>query len=151
MENVSLVVFHDGPVNKPHALNCALPHAANDVITIFDAEDDLHSDIFNVVNTIMLDELVRIVQAGVQLMDLDSSWYSALNVLEYFFWFKSRLHYHARLGAIPLGGNTAFFDRALIANVGGWGGHNLTEDADLGPRLSAPHEPTPPVYDAPSC
>jgi len=45
-----------------------LPHAANDVITIFDAEDDLHGDIFNVVNTIMLDERVKIVQAGVQLM-----------------------------------------------------------------------------------
>ena len=146
-ENVSLVVFHDGPVNKPHALNCALPHAANDVITIFDAEDDLHGDIFNVVNTIMLDERVKIVQAGVQLMDIDSSWYSALNVLEYFFWFKSRLHYHARLGAIPLGGNTVFFDRALIASVGGWDEHNLTEDADLGLRLSAAGERTRVVYD----
>jgi glycosyltransferase XagB len=147
LENVSLVVFHDGPVNKPHALNCALPHAANDVVTIFDAEDDLHADIFNVINTIMLNEQVRVVQAGVQLMDIDSSWYSPLNVLEYFFWFKSRLHYHARLGAIPLGGNTVFFERALIARVGGWDERNLTEDADLGLRLSAVGEHARVVYD----
>jgi glycosyltransferase XagB len=147
LENVSLVVFHDGPVNKPHALNCALPHAANDVVTIFDAEDDLHLDIFNVINTIMLNERVRVVQAGVQLMDIDSSWYSPLNVLEYFFWFKSRLHYHARLGAIPLGGNTVFFERALIARVGGWDERNLTEDADLGLRLSAAGERARVVYD----
>jgi cellulose synthase/poly-beta-1,6-N-acetylglucosamine synthase-like glycosyltransferase len=95
----------------------------------------------------MLDERVRVVQAGVQLMDIDSSWYSPLNVLEYFFWFKSRLHYHARLGAIPLGGNTVFFDRALIANVGGWDEQNLTEDADLGLRLSAAGERARVVYD----
>src|SRR5258708_9944298 len=53
MENVSLVVFHDCPVNKPHALNCALPHAANDVVTIFDAAADLHPAISNGLNTVM--------------------------------------------------------------------------------------------------
>ena len=91
------MVFHDGPINKPHGLNVALPHATNDVVTIFDAEDDIHPDIFNVVNTVMEDRAVQVVQCGVQLMNYDSNWYSALNVLEYFFWFKSRLHYHARM------------------------------------------------------
>ncbi len=145
--NAQLVVFSDGPVNKPHGLNSALPHARHDVVTIFDAEDDMHPDIFNVVNTVMEEEGVKVVQAGVQLMNFDSSWYSALNVLEYFFWFKSRLHYHAKLGAIPLGGNTVFFDRAVIANVGGWDEQNLTEDADIGLRLSAAGERIRVVYD----
>ncbi len=111
LRNVEMVVFRDEPINKPHGLNAALPHAAKDVLAIFDAEDDIHPDIFNVVNTVMEEEEVKVVQGGVQLMNFNSSWYSALNVLEYFFWFKSRLHYHARLGAIPLGGNTVFFDR----------------------------------------
>jgi glycosyltransferase XagB len=145
--NVQMVVFHDGPVNKPHGLNAALPHATNDVVTIFDAEDDMHPDIFNVVNTVMEEEQVKVVQAGVQLMNFDSSWYSALNVLEYFFWFKSRLHYHARAGAIPLGGNTVFFDRALVARIGGWDEKNLTEDADIGLRISASGERIRVVYD----
>ena len=145
--NVSVIVFDDGPINKPHGLNAALPHAAHDVVTIFDAEDDIHPDIFDVVNTVMESEGVKVVQAGVQLMNFDSTWYSALNVLEYFFWFKSRLHYHARRGAIPLGGNTVFFDRALLSLVGGWDERNLTEDADIGLRLSATGERIRVVYD----
>ena len=80
-------------------------------------------------------------------MNFDSSWYSALNVLEYFFWFKSRLHYHARIGAIPLGGNTVFFDRELLKSVGGWDELNLTEDADIGLRLSSTGERIRVVYD----
>jgi cellulose synthase/poly-beta-1,6-N-acetylglucosamine synthase-like glycosyltransferase len=145
--NASVVVFNDGPINKPHGLNAALPRAAHDVVAIFDAEDDIHPDIFNVVNTVMQTEQVKVVQAGVQLMNFDSSWYSALNVLEYFFWFKSRLYYHARYRAITLGGNTVFFDRALISRIGGWDEHNLTEDADIGLRLSATGERIRVVYD----
>jgi cellulose synthase/poly-beta-1,6-N-acetylglucosamine synthase-like glycosyltransferase len=80
-------------------------------------------------------------------MNFDSTWYSVLNVLEYFFWFKSRLHYHARRGAIPLGGNTVFFDRALLSRVGGWDERNLTEDADIGLRLSGTGEKIRVVYD----
>jgi glycosyltransferase XagB len=145
--NVSVIVFDDGPINKPHGLNAALRHATNDVVTIFDAEDDIHPDIFNVVNTVVESEQVKVVQAGVQLMNFDSNWYSALNVLEYFFWFKSCLHYNARHGAIPLGGNTVFFDRALLSRIGGWDEHNLTEDADIGLRLSATGEKIRVVYD----
>jgi cellulose synthase/poly-beta-1,6-N-acetylglucosamine synthase-like glycosyltransferase len=148
LRNVEMVVFHDEPINKPHGLNAALPHAVKDVLTIFDAEDDIHPDIFNVVNTVMEEEEVKVVQGGVQLMNFNSSWYSALNVLEYFFWFKSRLHYHARLGAIPLGGNTVFFERNLIVELGGWDEHNLTEDAEIGLRLSAAGERIRVVYDS---
>jgi cellulose synthase/poly-beta-1,6-N-acetylglucosamine synthase-like glycosyltransferase len=147
LSNVSIVVFHDGPINKPHGLNAALPYAAHDVVTIFDAEDDIHPDIFNLVNTVMETEHVKVVQAGVQLMNFESSWYSALNVLEYFFWFKSRLHYHARNGAIPLGGNTVFFDRSLLVSVDGWDERNLTEDADIGLRLSSMGERVRVIYD----
>jgi glycosyltransferase XagB len=145
--NASVVVFHDKPINKPHGLNAALPEAKNDVVTIFDAEDDIHPDIFNVVNTVMKSEHVKVVQAGVQLMNFESTWYSALNVLEYFFWFKSRLHYFARNRAVTLGGNTVFFDRALLTRIGGWDETNLTEDADIGLRLSGTGEKIRVVYD----
>jgi cellulose synthase/poly-beta-1,6-N-acetylglucosamine synthase-like glycosyltransferase len=147
LNNVSIVVFDDGPINKPHGLNSALPHAAHDVVTIFDAEDDIHADIFNLVNTVMVTEHVKVVQAGVQLMNFETSWYSALNVLEYFFWFKSRLHYHAHIGAIPLGGNTVFFERGLLMSVDGWDELNLTEDADIGLRMSSMGEPVRVIYD----
>ena len=146
-DNFETVVFSDGPVNKPHGLNVALARATNDVVVIFDAEDDMHPDIFDVVNTIMEEEQVRVVQAGVQLMNFESTWYSALNALEYFFWFRSRMHYYAKVGAIPLGGNTIFFDRALIDRIGGWDEEILTEDAEIGLRLSAEGERIRVMYD----
>lgn len=147
VHNVRLVTFGDGPINKPHALNVGLKNAVGDVVCIFDAEDEPHPDIFNIVNTVMLRERVHVVQCGVQLMNYADRWFSALNVLEYFFWFKSRLHYHARVGAIPLGGNTVFVKRQLLEAVGGWDEGCLTEDADLGIRLSAAGVPIRVVYE----
>jgi len=145
--NVHVIAFKNIPINKPHGLNVGLRHAHNEVVTIFDAEDDIHPDIFNVVNTVMLEEKVSVVQCGVQLMNYQDKWYSALNVLEYFFWFKSRLHYHARLGMTPLGGNTVFFTRQVLERVGGWDEQDLTEDADIGIRLSLMGERMRVVYD----
>jgi glycosyltransferase XagB len=145
--NCRVLTFADKPINKPHGLNVGFRETVNQVVTIFDSEDDIHPDIFNVVNTVMESEKVRVVQCGVQLMNFHSNWYSSLNVLEYFFWFKSRLHYHAALGMTPLGGNTVFFAREVMEQVGGWDDQNLTEDADVGIRLSALREPIRIVYD----
>jgi glycosyltransferase XagB len=147
IDNVHVVAFKNKPINKPHGLNVGLRTTRNEVVTIFDAEDDIHPDIFNLVNTVMLDEQVPVVQCGVQLMNYQSKWYSALNVLEYFFWFKSRLHYHARLGMTPLGGNTVFFTRQVLQRVGGWDEYDLTEDADIGIRISLLGESIRVVYD----
>ena len=147
VRNADVITFNDTPINKPHGLNVGFRQATHDVVTIFDAEDEIHPDIFNVVNTVMVRERVRAVQCGVQLMDYDSSWYSVLNVLEYYFWFKSRLHFHASVGMIPLGGNTVFFRRELMEQIGGWDEHNLTEDADIGIRLSSIGERVRVVYD----
>ncbi len=145
--NIRVITFNDGPINKPHGLNVALAQSNKQVITIFDAEDDVHPDIFNVVNTVMLRERVRVVQCGVQLMNFTSHWYAIHNVLEYYFWFKSRLHFHAEVGMIPLGGNTVFMNRRLLNEIGGWDENCLTEDADIGVRLSARGEPIRVVYD----
>src|SRR5262249_46528511 len=119
INNVRVLTFEDGPTNKPHGLNVGMLGTRNEVVTIFDSEDDIHPDIFNVVNTVMVQDRVHVVQCGVQLMNYQSNWYSTHNVLEYFFWFKSRLHYHARTGAIPLGGNTVFFARTVLERVDG--------------------------------
>ena len=146
--NVRVVTFNDRPINKPHGLNVALREARHDVITIFDAEDDIHPDIFQIVGTIMQRDGVGIVQAGVQLMDFQSTWFACHNVLEYFFWFKSRLHFHASVGMVPLGGNTVFMRRDLIEKVGGWDEQCLTEDADIGIRLSTLGEQIAITYDA---
>lgn len=145
--NVQVLTFSDDPTNKPHGLNIGFRRTRNEVVTVFDSEDDIHPDIFNIANTVMLQEGVRVVQSGVQLMNYATNWYSTLNVLEYFFWFKSRLHYHASRKMIPLGGNTVFFAREVLELVGGWDETNLTEDADVGIRISKMGEPVRVVYD----
>lgn len=142
-----LVVYDEEPFNKPHALNVGLASASNDVVAVFDAEDDVHPDIFRVVSTIMRRERVGVVQAGVQLVNLSDHWFSALNCLEYYFHYKSRLPYFARAEVIPLGGNTVFFKRTLLEEVGGWDEGCLTEDADIGIRLSANGHRIRAVYD----
>ena len=147
IDNVQVLTFANQPTNKPHGLNVGLKATSHEVVTIFDSEDDIHPDIFNVINTVMLQEGVNVVQSGVQLMNYESNWYSTLNVLEYFFWFKSRLHYHARVGMTPLGGNTVFFARSVLEAAGGWDEHNLTEDADVGIRISSMRVPVRVVYD----
>lgn len=148
--NVRVLTFAAGdrPVNKPRGLNVALAETTNEVVTIFDAEDDVHPEIFNVINTKMQQTAAAVVQAGVQLMNFDSSWYSVQNVLEYFFYFKSRLHFHAQVGMIPLGGNTVFMRRDQLERVGGWDEKCLTEDADVGIRLSVLGEKIAVTYDA---
>src|SRR5438270_2293927 len=137
--NLELLVFNDEPINKPHGLNLGLQVARCDVVTIFDAEDEPHPEILNIINTIFLDDKVEAVQSGVQLMNHNTRWFCFLNVLEYFFWFKSSMHFFARIGMTPLGGNTVFVRRELIEQLGGWDETCLTEDADLGIRLRLSH------------
>lgn len=135
--NIQLVVFNTLPINKPHSLNHGLDKARHDVIAIFDAEDEPHPDLYQIVNTIMLRDGADAVQSGVQLMNHCSHWFSILNVLEYFFWFRSGLHFFAKLGQVtPLGGNTVFIKKDFLNHIGGWDEECLTEDADIGIQLA---------------
>jgi cellulose synthase/poly-beta-1,6-N-acetylglucosamine synthase-like glycosyltransferase len=145
--NVQLVIFNDKPINKPHGLNLALQVSKGDIVTIFDAEDEPHPDILQVINTTYLNEQVDVVQSGVQLMNHNTKWFCFLNVLEYFFWFKSSLHFFASVGMTPLGGNTVFVRRDLMQRLGGWDENCLTEDADLGIRLCLSEARVRIIYD----
>jgi cellulose synthase/poly-beta-1,6-N-acetylglucosamine synthase-like glycosyltransferase len=138
--NAKILTFNDVPVNKPHGLNKGLfasKEGPNEVIVVFDAEDEVNPEIFNIANTLYLKKKPDIIQAGVQLMNYNSRWFSGLNVLEYYFWFKSRMHFHTKVGMVPLGGNTVFFKTDQLRNIGGWDETCLTEDAEIGIRLSA--------------
>lgn len=144
---ISLKIFDGFPINKPHGLNIARTAVTNDVVTIFDAEDEPSADIYNVINTLYQQTDADIIQSGVQLMNHHSNWYSLFNVLEYFFWFKSSLHFFSKVGLTPLGGNTVFFKREWLEAVNGWDQDCLTEDADIGIRLSLAGAKIRVVYD----
>jgi len=146
--NIRLITFDDHPINKPHSLNIGLSEAGHEVVTIFDAEDQPHPDLYQIINTVMIREKADVVQSGVQLMNYRSNWYSALNVMEYFLWFKSGLRFFLKIGNVtPLGGNTVFFKKTQLLGVGGWDENCLTEDADIGIRLIAAGAKPMVIYD----
>jgi cellulose synthase/poly-beta-1,6-N-acetylglucosamine synthase-like glycosyltransferase/putative flippase GtrA len=123
--------------NKPKALNTALPACRGDVVGVFDAEDEVHPQLLRHVDARFTATRAEVVQGGVQLMNYHSNWYSVRNVLEYYFWFRSRLHFHARKRFIPLGGNTVFVRTEVLRRAGGWDAECLAEDCELGIRLSS--------------
>ena len=146
--NAVVVLVNSFPINKPVSLNQGLRHSQNQIITIFDAEDEPNPDIYKIVNTVLVKEKVDIVQSGVQLMNYDSRWYSPFAVMEYFLWFKSGLAFFTDVGETALlGGNTVFFKKSLLKLVGGWDENSLTEDADIGIRLTLAGAKAKVIYD----
>ncbi len=123
--------------NKPRQLNTALADCTGDIVGVFDAESLAAAELLVHVDEVFQANGADVVQGAVQLINFQSSWYSLRNCLEYYFWFRSRLHMHAQKQFIPLGGNTVFVRRALLNEVNGWDGDCLAEDCDLGVRLSA--------------
>jgi cellulose synthase/poly-beta-1,6-N-acetylglucosamine synthase-like glycosyltransferase len=136
-DRVLVVTDHNEQKNKPRALNTALPYVRGDVVGVFDAEDQVHPLLLEHVDHAFRSTGADVVQGGVQLINFHSSWYSLHNCLEYFFWFRSRLHLHAQKGFIPLGGNTVFVRTDVLRRANGWDGTCLAEDCDLGVRLSS--------------
>jgi cellulose synthase/poly-beta-1,6-N-acetylglucosamine synthase-like glycosyltransferase len=136
-ELIRVIVDDSVPKNKPKALNLALTVATGDIVGVFDAEDEVHPRLLSLVDTRFKETAADVVQGGVQLMNFQSSWWSLRNVLEYYFWFRSRLHFHAKSRFIPLGGNTVFVKREWLDWSGGWDAGCLAEDCELGVRLSS--------------
>ena len=145
---VVVVTDHNEQKNKPRALNTALPYCRGDVVGVFDAEDQAHPSLLEHVDHAFRSTGADVVQGGVQLVNFHSSWYALHNCLEYFFWFRSRLHLHAANGFIPLGGNTVFVRTEVLRGVNGWDGTCLAEDCDLGVRLSSRNAKVVVAYDS---
>lgn len=136
-DRIEVVVDDSVPKNKPKALNRALPFATGDVVGVFDAEDEVHPELLRHIDSRFSETGAVVVQGGVQLMNFRTSWWSLRNVMEYYFWFRSRLHFHAGARFIPLGGNTVFVLRDALERNDGWDAECLAEDCELGVRLSS--------------
>jgi cellulose synthase/poly-beta-1,6-N-acetylglucosamine synthase-like glycosyltransferase len=135
-ERVRVSVDHSPVKNKPRQLNTALRMCRNDIVGVFDAESIAAPALLRNIDNSFRATGADAVQGAVQLINYRDTWFSLRNCLEYFVWFSSRLHIHAKLGFIPLGGNTVFVRRTLLEDVGGWDENCLAEDCELGVRLS---------------
>jgi cellulose synthase/poly-beta-1,6-N-acetylglucosamine synthase-like glycosyltransferase len=125
--------------NKPRQLNTALTLCTNEIVGIFDAESIAAPNLMLHVDSCFRARNADVVQGAVQLVNYRDTWYALRNCLEYFTWFRSRLHAYAKQGFIPLGGNTVFVRRDVLNSINGWDGDCLAEDCDLGVRLSVLH------------
>jgi len=78
---IRVITDHSWPKNKPKALNTALFEAHGDIIGVFDAEDEVHPWLLRAVDHQFRVAKADVVQAGVQLVNFWSNWYSVRNVL----------------------------------------------------------------------
>lgn len=124
---------------KPRALNYALPFCRGDIVGVWDAEDAPANDQLEQVAAHFARAApdVACLQGKLDYYNPYTNWLSRCFTIEYAAWFQLILPGLSRIGfAIPLGGTTLFFRRAILMKLGGWDSHNVTEDADLGIRLA---------------
>lgn len=134
-----VVVPHSLPKTKPKALNYGLSKARGEYIVIYDAED--------VPDPMQLKKAVLgFKQAGPQTICVQAklNFYNPhQNILtrvfaaEYSLWFDLVLPGMQSIeGPLPLGGTSNHFRRTDVVKLKGWDAFNVTEDCDLGIRLS---------------
>lgn len=124
---------------KPRAMNYALDFCEGDIVGVLDAEDAPPPDQLRKVAAQFAVAPARTacLQGGLNFYNTRASWVSRCFAIEYAQWFRIVLPGLRRLGlAIPLGGTTVYFRRDALEALGRWDAHNVTEDADLGIRLS---------------
>ena len=134
-----IVVPRGTPQTKPRALNYALGFCRGSIVGVYDAEDEPDpGQIHAVVESFdQSGPEVACLQGVLGFYNADRNWITRCFAIEYATWFRVVLPGFARLGlVVPLGGTTLFFRRNILEKLGAWDAHNVTEDADLGVRLS---------------
>lgn len=128
------------PRTKPKACNYALPLARGRLLVIFDAEDRPEADQLRKAAAALQagPPELACVQARLNFYNAGENWLTRMFALDYALWFDYLLPGLDRLGlAIPLGGTSNHFRVDALRRVRAWDPYNVTEDADLGVRLSS--------------
>ncbi len=134
-----LVVVPDSePRTKPKAMNFALPMVRGAYVAIYDAEDIPDPQQLRLAaSRFALHPEFDCLQAELVVENARENWLTALFAGEYAGQFGLMLPLLARLKLpMPLGGTSNHFRVTALREVGGWDAYNVTEDADLGVRLS---------------
>lgn len=127
------------PQTKPKACNYALHFARGDLAVIYDAEDEPDTDQLRkaAARFAASDRQLACLQARLNFYNADENWLTRLFAVEYALWFDFYLPGLRQMRLpIPLGGTSNIFRTEILRCVGGWDPFNVTEDADLGLRLS---------------
>ncbi|WP_108681682.1 glycosyltransferase family 2 protein [Methyloceanibacter sp. wino2] len=138
--NVELVVVPDrGPRTKPKALNFALPLARGDYLVVYDAEDRPEPDQLRRAYQAFRagPPNLATVQARLNIYNPEANWLTRQFTIEYSALFDGLLPLLDTMDLpIPLGGTSNHFRVEALKWLQAWDPYNVTEDADLGARLS---------------
>ena len=126
------------PQTKPRALNIALSSARGDLVVVYDAEDAPAPDQLRLAaSRFAAEKDLDCLQARLAIRNHGESWLSKLFAIEYAILFDVLNPGLCALNLpIPLGGSSNHFRVGSLVGVGAWDEWNVTEDADLGIRLS---------------
>lgn len=134
-----IVVPKGEPRTKPRACNYALQFARGEYLVIYDAEDRPEPDQLKKALHAFdagVPELAC-VQARLNFFNARECWTTRMFALDYSLWFDFLLPGLDRLQIpMPLGGTSNHFKTDALRAIDGWDPFNVTEDADLGIRLS---------------
>ena len=134
-----VVVPDSHPKTKPKACNYGLLRARGDCVVIYDAEDIPEPDQLRkaVVAFRKAPPEVACIQAKLNYWNPDQNLLTRWFTTEYSMWFDLFLPGLDASGApIPLGGTSNHFRLDTLLELGAWDPFNVTEDADVGIRLS---------------
>ena len=127
------------PRTKPKACNYALSFARGEYVTIYDAEDKPQPDQLKKVVCAFRKASpdTACIQARLNYFNAFENWLTRLFTLEYSLWFDFYLPALESLRIpIPLGGTSNHFPIRVLRQLNAWDPYNVTEDADLGVRLT---------------
>jgi glycosyltransferase XagB len=127
------------PQTKPKACNFALRFARGEYLVVYDAEDRPEPDQLRKVVATFRNSGPEIacLQCRLNYYNRDENWLSRMFALDYTLWFDQILPGLERLKIpIPLGGTSNHFKTAVLRELRGWDPFNVTEDADIGIRLT---------------
>jgi cellulose synthase/poly-beta-1,6-N-acetylglucosamine synthase-like glycosyltransferase len=127
------------PQTKPKACNFALQFARGEYLVIYDAEDRPEPDqLRKVVATFRKSSAnTACLQCRLSYFNFSENWLTRMFTLDYGLWFDQMLPGLDRFNIpIPLGGTSNHFKIGVLRELHGWDPFNVTEDADLGVRLT---------------
>jgi cellulose synthase/poly-beta-1,6-N-acetylglucosamine synthase-like glycosyltransferase len=127
------------PQTKPKACNFALQFARGEFLVIYDAEDRPEPDqLRKVVATFRKSSPnTACLQCSLSYFNSGENWLTRMFTLDYGLWFDQMLPGLERLNIpIPLGGTSNHFKIEVLRELHAWDPFNVTEDADLGVRLT---------------
>ncbi len=127
------------PQTKPKACNYALRFARGELLVIFDAEDKPEPDQLKKVVAAFrrAPPNTACIQCRLNYYNHSENWLTRMFTLDYSLWFDLMLPGLERLKVpIPLGGTSNHFRLDVLRELHAWDPFNVTEDADLGIRMT---------------